>query len=172
MKRVWLARSVRGAGFLEHRHQTFRADATVIADGVIEPFFVGCHSSARVGDILASERSSVTLAALQKGQPFPRFTRGCIRASHSCSGFVEHLHQTFRALPGVTLAGVRSPFFVGCHSAASFGNSAASEFAASAYCPAQNGQPFPRLARFPTVHSHSCEGLARQSHHTFLDEPS
>lgn len=161
------------AGFCEHFHHTFRAEATVISLGVSTPFFVGCHSLARIGETTASDLSEVKFHELQYGQPFPLLTRGCILASHSCSGFLAQRHQTFLALPDVTLSGVSFPFLEGCHSAASFGKSAASEFVASAACPAQKGQPFPRRARFDTVHSHSCNGLVTHIHQIFFrDEPA
>jgi hypothetical protein len=141
--------------------------------GVSVPFFVGCHSRARVGETTASDLSDDSVHELQNGQPFPLFTRGCILASHSCSEFLAQRHQTFLALPDVTLSGVSFPFLEGCHSAASFGKSAASEFVASAACPAQKGQPFPRRARFDTVHSHSCNGLVTHIHQIFFrDEPA
>jgi hypothetical protein len=160
------------AGFCEHFHQTFRAEAIVMSLGVSFPFFVGCHSLARIGETTASDLAEVKVHELQYGHPFPLLTRGCILASHSCSGFLEQRHQTFLALPQVTSSGVSFPFLEGCHSAASCGKSAASEFVPSAYCPAQNGQPFPRIARFLTEDSHSCDGLAKHRHQIFRDEPS
>lgn len=160
------------AGFWEHLHHTFRAEATVMSLGVSVPFFVGCHSLARTGEATASDLSDVNVHELQNGHPVPLFVRGCILASHSCSGLLEQRHQTFRALPAVTLSGVSSPFLEGCHSAASLGNNAASEFVASTACPEQKGQPFPRHARFATVHSHSCDGFVTHLHQIFRDEPA
>ena len=48
--------------------------------------------------------------------------------------------------PGVTSRGVSSPFFVGCHSAASAEKRPASDVAAVATLPAHAGHPWPRRA--------------------------
>jgi len=161
------------AGFCEHLHQTFRAEAIVIPLGVSVPFFIGWNSRARAGETTSSDLLDVKIRKLQYGQPFPFLTRGCIVACHSCSGFWAQRHQAFLALPGVTLSGVSSPFLDGCHSAAICGKSVASEFVASTACPAQKGHPFPRSARFTTVDCHSWIGLVLHFHQIFLrDDPA
>ena len=127
----------------------------------------------KVGETNASDRSAViNSTSCNMGNHFL-----CLRVVlNSRFPFVLWIFgaapPNFLALPHVTLSGVSFPFFEGCHSAASCGKSAASEFVPSAYCPAQNGQPFPRMARFPTVDSHSCDGLTIQRHQTFRHEPA
>src|SRR5689334_6801061 len=80
---------------------------------------------------------------------------------------MEHCHQALLLLPGRTSSGVRCPFFVGCHPAASFGCSARSDVAWVTFFPAQMGQPLP-LVRLTTVASHSWDGSTEHCHQAFL----
>src|SRR5262249_11274029 len=71
------------------------------------------------------ERELLTdaLNPAQNGQPVALLflARLCGVACHSWSGELGQRHQTLLCDPATTIAGVRSPFFVGCHSAASWG---------------------------------------------------
>jgi hypothetical protein len=107
-------------GSREHRHQTFLLLPGVTASGVRTSFLSGCHSSASSGRSARNEVVGVATRPWHIGQPVP-FFRFETTASHSWEGSMEHSHQTFLWLPGVTASGVRPPFFVGCHSAASSG---------------------------------------------------
>gem|GEM_PF-7002693 len=53
------------------------------------------------------------------GHPLPLVLLTTL-ASHSCP--FSQIHQTFLPVLGVTSSGVNSPFLVGCHCAATFGN--------------------------------------------------
>src|SRR5262249_44160852 len=77
-----------------------------------------CHCLARSGYRAASEVSGVAIRPLQRRQPLP-LARLSIVAGHVCP--LAHSHHTFLPLPYVTSSGVSPSFFVGCHSAASWG---------------------------------------------------
>ena len=77
----------------------------------------------------------------QIGQPYPRCTRVRTCACHSWPA--EQHHQYFLGVPAVTSVGLVFPFFLGCHSRATAGATAAREFVEEARCPAQNGHPAP-----------------------------
>jgi len=109
-----------------HCHHTLRFDPSFTSEGVSSQFFVGCHSDARFGSTVAkSFIPTSTTRPEWTGQPFP-LTRSWTPACHSCP--VGHCHQTLREDPVVTLKGVSSPFFTGCHSDASFGTDATTGF--------------------------------------------
>ena len=102
-----------------HFHQTFLFDLAVICDGVKFPFFVGCHCLAMFGKTVAKSVSPTTGSRPEQyGQPFP-CCRSFMIAFHSCP--LSHRHQTFLSLREVTIRGIRSLFFVGCHSLANLG---------------------------------------------------
>ena len=96
-------------------HHAFLLDFPAICIGCSLPFFVGCHSAARLGfTVTRSLTPSTTCLFEQWGHPIPLLLFP-ITASHSC----PHVpfHQTFRLDPAVTCVGRRQLFFVGCHSA-------------------------------------------------------
>ena len=72
------------------------------------------------------------LRPLQAGQPSPCPVRLLMVACHSWSGPFGHFHHTFLELREVTPAGVKSPFFVGCHCSAISGYRLAKEFVTEA----------------------------------------
>ena len=108
----------------------------------------------------------------QQGQPWPRNVRCPIQSSHSWSGPSGHFHQTFLPEPATTPVGNRSPFLVGCHSAAISGNSDARLLVTETAWPAQAGHPEPDRVRWSTFASHSWSGPSGHFHQTFLPEPA
>ena len=57
---------------------------------------------------------------------------------------MEHCHQTFLLLPGVTISGVSAPLSDGCHCAATPGQSVSKSLKPGrTFRPAQYGQPLP-----------------------------
>ena len=94
-----------------------RAPATT-SSGAVLPFLVGCHSAAREG---CASRSGGRPA--QIGQPSPRTARENTVASQEWPHAPSH--QTGRKEPARTRSGARSPFFSGCHSAATDGHAVA-----------------------------------------------
>lgn len=107
-------------------HHAFLLDFPAICIGRSLPFFVGCHSAARLGfTVTRSLTPSTTCLFEQWGHPIPLLLFP-ITASHSC----PHVpfHQTFRLDPAVTCVGRRQLFFVGCHSAAKSGLTVARSF--------------------------------------------
>ena len=158
---------------------------------------VGCHSAAISGNRSANERPgagaltgarflagfclSPSEAAArsslvrrlrpflpQLGQPGQR-TRFPMTAGHSWP-HPEHCHQAFSFLEKLTSDGVRSPFRVGCHSAASWGHRSASEFPAlgTAFAVrAHSGHDVRRWVRPDTCLCHSWR-QTRHCHHTLL----
>jgi len=111
-----------------------------------------------------------TLYPAQQGQPVPK-ARLLIGASHSWSGPSVHIHQAFLLDLATTLSGVKSPFFVTCHSAAISGYRAANELVTDTLLPEQQGQPFPPTREF-SVACHSWSGPFGHIHHAFLAEPA
>src|SRR3954469_10704295 len=93
-------------------------------------------------------------------------------ASHWCERSTAQRQWAFLVLPEAILAGVRSPFLVGCHSAAMPGKSVASELVAEALWPAQDGHPVPRLTRLAEVASHWWSGPTEQDHQYFWLDPA
>jgi hypothetical protein len=104
------------------------------------------------GTRAASDVVAVARLPAEIGQPLPFAARLTTAAFHSWS--TAHTHHTLRFVPAATSLGQSDPFFVGCHSRANFGYSAANEFVREAHLPAQNGQPRP-IVRFEIVASHS-----------------
>lgn len=87
-------------------HHAFLLDFPAICIGRSLPFFVGCHSAARLGfTVTRSLTPSTTCLFEQWGHPIPLLLFP-ITASHSC----PHVpfHQTFRLDPAVTCAGLGS----------------------------------------------------------------
>ena len=106
-------------------HHTFLFDVEKTSLGVSWPFLTGCHSLAISGNYVAKSLNPVSsLWLLHIGQFCP-FVRWLITACHSCPQAPSH--QTLRPALEVTLLGVNSPFFDGCHSFAMSGNSSARE---------------------------------------------
>ena len=99
----------------------------------------------------------------QTGQPFPRLVRDSTLACHSWP--LSQRHHTLRLVPAVRSSGVRLPFRVGCHWAASSGRRVARSFSPSASLRlAQTGQPQP----FTLVFTSACHSWPfSQRHHTF-----
>src|SRR5262249_14962280 len=104
------------------------------------------------------------------GQPARPRVRLEICARHSWPFL--HFHQTARVGPIVTSWGVSGAFFVGCHSAAIAGASAAIEFVTEARLPRQKGQPVPFTARVYGVSSDSWSGPFGHFHQTLRSEPT
>ena len=105
-----------------HFHQALKFDLVVKSAGVRFPFFVGCHCADSSASRDCKELVTETCFPSQAGHPQFLDARLAIVASHSWSGPLGHFHQTLNFDdPKVTSAGVRSPFFVGCHCAASSG---------------------------------------------------
>ena len=100
-----------------HCHHIFLLDPSVTSSGVSLPFFVGCHSLANWGFLVAKDVSLATRLPEQYGQPLP-FDLLQTTASHSWP--LLHCHHTFLLDPSVTSSGVILPFFVGCHSLANW----------------------------------------------------
>jgi hypothetical protein len=119
-------------------------------------------------------RELVTEAFLPEQQGQPDGPRSAVRldtsASHSWSGALGHNHQISWFEPGTTWSGVRSPFFVGCHCAATLGNREARELLIETFRPRQNGQPagWALLVRALIVACHSWSACFEHFHHTFL----
>jgi hypothetical protein len=129
--------------FLVQRHQIRRPEPAVTSKGVSRPFFVGCHSRARLGLRLASAFVTDGRMPAQKGhRPCP-----CVRlptlALQTWSAPFGHLHQHRLDEPWCTSAGV-SRLRCGCHSAAIFGKNRASDVLGATRRPLQTGQPAPR----------------------------
>src|SRR5262249_54552476 len=80
----------------------------------------------------------------------------------------SHCHQTFWWLPAFTSAGVKLPFFVGCHCRAKSGRVIAREVDDVAFLPLQYGQPLFLLDAM--VASHSWPML--HCHHAFWELPA
>src|SRR5262249_23139725 len=132
------------SGPLEHCHQTCSFDPATTSSGVRFPFLVGCHCAAMPGKRDASELVTETLCPVQKGHFLSGFrlsVREWTEACHSWSRPLAHSHQTRKPDRATTLLGVRSPFFVGCHSAAMPGKSEAKELVIETFRPLQYGQP-------------------------------
>ena len=70
------------------------------------------------------------------------------------------------------MLGVNSPFFVGCHSAARSGRTAARLLLKQTRCPAQKGHPRPPRVRRETGACHSWSLAAGQSHQTARPVPA
>ena len=151
-----------------HIHQTFLLLPATTSAGVRSPFFVGCHSAAISEEKASSEFVTDTRCPAQHGHPLFDNVRSLILADHSWSGPSGHIHQTFLLLPATTSAGVRSPFFVGCHSAAISEEKASSEFVIDTRCPAQHGHPVPKCVRLTITAGHSWSGPSGHIHQTFL----
>ena len=99
-------------------HHAFLLDFPAICIGRSLPFFVGCHSAARLGfTVTRSLTPSTTCLFEQWGHPIPLLLFP-ITASHSC----PHVpfHQTFRLAKAVTIVGF-SGSFLSDHSAATSG---------------------------------------------------
>ena len=130
---------------------------------------MGCHSAATLGSTAASELVTETFRFMQKGQRV--WCRLAMAVAHSWSGPSGHFHQTRLPEPQPTPAGVRSPFFVGCHSAAISGATTAREFVEEMRLSAQNGQP--ARCRWTTCVFHTCSGPFGHFHQaTLTPEPS
>ena len=146
---------------LSQTHQTLRRVPGTTSAGVRSPFLVGCHWRASSGLLVArslTPRRSARL--LQTGQPAPE-TRLLIWARHSWPW--GHCHQTRRWLPGSTSDGVRSPFLVGCHSAARSGERVARSVSpGTGKRPEQYGQPVPLPLRVWTAACQLCPFAQRQ----------
>jgi hypothetical protein len=56
----------------EQRHQYFLFEPAPTIEGVVLPFFVGCHSAALSGAIVARELVTDTRTPAQNGQSIPR----------------------------------------------------------------------------------------------------
>ena len=94
-----------------------------------------------------------------------------ILASHSCFLNLEHCHQTFLCEPLRTSSGVRSPFFVRCHSFAISGERAARELSELTRLFEQKGHLSPLPVLLLTTASHSWCLNFEHCHQTFLCEP-
>ena len=79
------------------------------------------------------------LVGRQFGQRCPRI-RSILAAFHSCASPLRHCHHTFLVERAGMSAARKSPFMVGCSSAAISGNNEASEFVTEAFRPVQHGQ--------------------------------
>ena len=134
-----------------HCHQTFCWLPDFKSVGLKFPFFVGCHSRAKSGRVVAREVNGVAFLPLQYGHPLPLLD--AMVASHSWPTL--HCHHAFWELPAVTSKAVSEPFFFECHSAASDGCVEAKQFEMSVVLLEQMGQPVP-LTRCETVAFHSC----------------
>ena len=71
------------------------------------------------GEVVEREFVTEICRPAQQGQPFLTPTHLLLDdACHSWSGPLGHFHQKRLFDPAITWLGVRSPFLVGCHSAA------------------------------------------------------
>jgi len=125
-------------------------------------FRVGCHSAASSGCVVPRSFTPTPIAftlrseqSLHPGVP-PLLVRFLTVSCHSWWQ-VEHFHQTVWSAPYVTCCGVRVPFRVGCHSAASSGCVVPKSFTPTTIVrPEQTPHPVPPfLVRFLTVSRHS-----------------
>lgn len=125
---------------LLQRHHTLLLVPTATSLAVRSPFFVGCHSAATSGQWIESRFASVTRCPAQYGHPR---LRGGVRlftlAGHSWPCLQRH--HAFLGVPTAVSSGFASPFFVGCHSAATSGHWSESLFASVTTLPAHDGQP-------------------------------
>ena len=157
------------------RHQTFLLLPAITSAGMRVPFFVGCHSAASQGCVVArSLNPGSTFLLAQYGHPvalLPALSFGV--ACHSWP--FSQRHQALRLLPAKTSLALSPPFLVGCHWAAKWGRLVARSFTPrSAVRPLQYGQPTEfRPVLLPTVASHSCHAPSsdRCLHQTFLPLP-
>ena len=95
--------------------------------------------------------------------------RRATTARHTCPSL--HCHHTRLLLPAVTMSGVNAPFSVGCHSAASSGESVARSFSpASTVRPAQTGHRQFALVRVETEVCQACP--LPHCHQTRFSEPA
>ena len=156
---------------LLQNHQIFLWLPKLTSFGIKLPFFVGCHSSATSGFFIERRFLSVTARPAQAGQPLPLVLL-LTGASHSClQSSLLQSHQIFLLDPKLTSFGVKSPFFVGCHSAATSGFFIERRFLSVTARPAQAGQPLP-LVLLLTVVFHSClQSSLLQSQIIFLSLP-
>lgn len=177
-----------------HSHHALRLLAYATVSGVSSPLRVGCHSAAAWGKRSANElpgfgkafvtllgagggseategerpRSARPRAAYEHGGHCAPVARLPIDACHSCPQFA-HSHQALSFREKATSAGVRSPFRVGCHSAAADGFLSASElpgFGMARALLAHFLQDAP-AERFDTCTCHSLWQRWHR-HHTFL----
>jgi len=91
--------------------------------GVRSPLRAGCHWAANSGCRSMRVLPCPTLLPEQQGQPLP-WLRFNMLAGHSWPR--EQSHHTIRPEPANTVSGRNTPLRVGCHSAATAGNSSAS----------------------------------------------
>jgi len=108
--------------------------------------------------------------AAHPGQPLPD-TRLLISASHSWRGFTRHSHQTRSPLPGLTISGVRAPFFLLCHSRATSGLRTAREVWRLARVRTHTGHPLPSTRAAMTA-DQTWRGFTGQRHQTLLLLPA
>ena len=146
------------------RHQTNRPLRLATWPGAKSPFFVGCHCAATAGATAASEVVRETARPAHAGHPVPLRVRLATVALHTCAESLAQRHHAACFEAATTLSGLRAPFRVGCHSAASSGKRAASVLSWATRRLAQNGQPSSIVARawqvvrqtwsFATGHTH------------------
>src|SRR5258705_14011846 len=111
-----------------HSNHTFSFLDKATSAGVRSPFRVGCHSAAAAGFRAANELPGfgiviALVAHFLQDAPAARLD------TCACHSFwqLRHNHQTLLLLAYPTSEGVRSPFKVGCHSAATSGSLSAKD---------------------------------------------
>ena len=88
-----------------------------------------------------------------------------------CSETSLHCHQRFTVAPVTIISGVTSPFFSGCHKAATSGNLVAKQLSGDAAWLVQNRHPLP-LVLLSIEASYTWSKLSLHCHQTSSPEPA